>query len=84
MSSRIFQWAATGTFDQQAGGVPSISGCWETCSSRLDFVAGIGADVLSLRDELGDGPPARKITAFSAAGFGMTMTTQLPPEGAAD
>ncbi|MGC7152895.1 hypothetical protein [Paenarthrobacter ureafaciens] len=28
-------------------------------------------------DELGDGPPSRKITAFSAAGFG--LTTQLPP-----
>ncbi|MDF2049538.1 hypothetical protein [Arthrobacter sp. Cr_A7] len=30
----------------------------------------------------GDGPPSRRITAFSAAGFG--LTTQLPPERAAD
>jgi hypothetical protein len=38
--------------------------------------------MLRLLDELGDGPPSRKITAFSAAGFG--LTTQLPPERAAD
>ncbi|MET3812395.1 ATP-binding protein [Arthrobacter sp. UYEF3] len=46
------------------------------------FLAGIGDDMLRLRDELGDGHPARKITAFSAAGFG--LTTHLPPERAAD
>ncbi|WCI08982.1 ATP-binding protein [Arthrobacter sp. OVS8] len=40
------------------------------------FLAKIGDDMLRLLDELGDGPPARKITAFSAAGFG--LTTQLP------
>ena len=46
------------------------------------FLAGVGDDMLRLLDELGDGPPSRKITAFSAAGFG--LTTQLPPERAAD
>jgi hypothetical protein len=43
------------------------------------FLARIGDDMLRLLDELGDRPPARKITAFSAAGFG--LTTQLPPKG---
>ncbi|WP_026550375.1 ATP-binding protein [Arthrobacter sp. Br18] len=42
------------------------------------FLARIGDDMLRLTDELGDGPPARKITAFSAAGFG--LTTQIPQE----
>jgi hypothetical protein len=46
------------------------------------FLAGVGDDMLALVEELGDGPPARKITAFSAAGFG--LTTQIPPERAAD
>ncbi|QOT18584.1 AAA family ATPase [Paenarthrobacter sp. YJN-5] len=46
------------------------------------FLGGIGDDMLRLLDELGDGPPSRKITAFSAAGFG--LTTQLPPERAND
>jgi hypothetical protein len=46
------------------------------------FLAGVGDDMLRLLDELGDGPPSRKITAFSAAGFG--LTTQLPPERAVD
>lgn len=46
------------------------------------FLARIGDDMLRLADELGDGPPSRKITAFSAAGFG--LTTQLPPERMAD
>ena len=46
------------------------------------FLAGIGQDMLGLLEELGDGPPARKITAFSAAGFG--LTTQLPPERTLD
>ncbi|MFC8039697.1 AAA family ATPase [Paenarthrobacter sp. NPDC057355] len=46
------------------------------------FLARIGDDMLRLVDELGDGPPTRKITAFSAAGFG--LTTQLPPERAVD
>lgn len=46
------------------------------------FLAGIGDDMLRFLDELGDGPPSRKITAFSAAGFG--LTTQLPPERAND
>ncbi|MDJ0358462.1 ATP-binding protein [Paenarthrobacter sp. PH39-S1] len=46
------------------------------------FFAGIGDDMLGFVEELGDGPPARKITAFSAAGFG--LTTQLPPERTAD
>ncbi|UUL75672.1 ATP-binding protein [Pseudarthrobacter sp. Fe7] len=46
------------------------------------FLAGVGDDMLRLLDEFGDGPPSRKITAFSAAGFG--VTTQLPPERAAD
>lgn len=42
------------------------------------FLAKIGDDMLRLLDELGDGPPSRKITAFSAAGFG--LTTELPRE----
>lgn len=42
------------------------------------FLAKVGDDMLRLLDELGDGPPARKITAFSAAGFG--VTTQPAPE----
>nr|WP_237740654.1 ATP-binding protein [Arthrobacter crystallopoietes] len=42
------------------------------------FLARIGDDMLRLLDELGDGPPTRKITGFSAAGFG--LTTQLPRE----
>lgn len=42
------------------------------------FLAKTGDDMLRLLDELGDGPPTRKITAFSAAGFG--LTTQLPAE----
>jgi hypothetical protein len=42
----------------------------------------VGDDMLALVEELGDGPPARKITAFSAAGFG--LTTQLPPERSVD
>jgi hypothetical protein len=46
------------------------------------FLARIGDDMLRLAHELGDGPPSRKITAFSAAGFG--LTTQLPPERMAD
>src|SRR6478609_10014127 len=46
------------------------------------FLAGIGDDMLRLVEELGDGPPTRKITAFSAAGFG--LTTQLPQERSAD
>lgn len=46
------------------------------------FLAGIGDDMLRLLDELGGGPPSRRITAFSAAGFG--LTTQLPPERAMD
>jgi hypothetical protein len=46
------------------------------------FLARVGDDMLRLLEELGDGPPARKITAFSAAGFG--LTTQLPPERAVD
>ncbi len=46
------------------------------------FLARIGDDMLRLLDELGDGPPTRKITAFSAAGFG--LTTQLPQERVPD
>lgn len=46
------------------------------------FLAKIGDDMLRLLDEVGDGPPARKITAFSAAGFG--LTTQLPRERVPD
>ena len=46
------------------------------------FLARIGDDMLRLLDELGDGPPTRKITAFSAAGFG--LTTQLPLERVPD
>jgi hypothetical protein len=46
------------------------------------FLAKIGDDMLRLLDELGDGPPTRKITAFSAAGFG--LTTQLPQERVPD
>jgi hypothetical protein len=46
------------------------------------FLAKAGDDMLRLLDELGDGPPARKITAFSAAGFG--LTTQLPQERVPD
>ena len=47
-----------------------------------DFLAGVGDDMLRIIDELGDGPPSRRITAFSAAGFG--LTTQLPPERTVD
>lgn len=46
------------------------------------FLARVGDDMLRLLDELGDGPPSRKITAFSATGFG--LTTQLPPERSLD
>lgn len=46
------------------------------------FLARIGDDMLRLLEELGDGPPTRKITAFSAAGFG--LTTQLPQERVPD
>lgn len=46
------------------------------------FLARIGDDMLRLVDEFGDGPPTRKITAFSAAGFG--LTTQLPQERVPD
>lgn len=46
------------------------------------FLARIGDDMLRLIDEFGDGPPTRKITAFSAAGFG--LTTQLPQERVPD
>ncbi|MFK0039812.1 AAA family ATPase [Paenarthrobacter sp. NPDC090517] len=46
------------------------------------FLAGVGDDMLRLLDEFGDRPPSRKITAFSAAGFG--LTTQLPPERSLD
>ena len=42
------------------------------------FLARIGDDMLRILDELGDGPPTRKITGFSAAGF--WLTTQLPLE----
>ena len=34
--------------------------------------------MIAHRDELGDGPPMRRITALIAAGFGVTK--QLPPE----
>ncbi|WP_258061141.1 ATP-binding protein [Arthrobacter sp. 4R501] len=47
-------------------------------TANHSFLAKIGDDMLWLVDELGDGPPTRKITAFSAAGFG--LTTQLPQE----
>lgn len=46
------------------------------------FLAGIGNDMLRQLDELGDGPPSRKVTGFSAAGFG--LTTQLPPQRDSD
>lgn len=46
------------------------------------FLAGVGDDMLRLVEELGDGPPTRKTTAFSAAGFG--LTTRLPRERTAD
>lgn len=46
------------------------------------FLARVGDDMLRLSDELGGGPPTRRITAFSAAGFG--LTTQLPPERSPD
>lgn len=46
------------------------------------FLAGVGDDMSRLLNELGDGPPSRKVTAFSAAGFG--LTTQLPPEPSKD
>ena len=42
------------------------------------FLARIGDDMLRLLDEFGDGPPTRKLTGFSSAGFG--VTTQLPQE----
>jgi hypothetical protein len=46
------------------------------------FLAGISDDMLRLVGELGGGPPTRIITAFSAAGLG--LTTQLPQERTAD
>jgi len=47
-------------------------------TSTDGFLARIADSARVINDELGDGPPSRKITAFVAAGFG--VTTQLPPE----
>jgi len=47
-------------------------------TSTDGFLARIADAMSAINDELGAGPPARKITAFVAAGFG--VTTQLPPE----
>lgn len=46
------------------------------------FMGRIGESMRRLRDELGDGPPSRRITAVAAAGF--SVTTQLPPEKQVD
>ncbi|UFS57512.1 ATP-binding protein [Subtercola endophyticus] len=46
------------------------------------FVARIGAAMGRLCDDLGDGPPSRRITGVAAAGF--SITTQLPPESQVD
>lgn len=43
------------------------------------FLAGIGDDMLRRLDELGDGPPSRKITALSAACFGLTTHPRNGP-----
>lgn len=47
-------------------------------TSTSGFLARIADSMRVINDELGTGPPSRKITAFVAAGFG--VTTQLPPE----
>ncbi|MEA9987021.1 ATP-binding protein [Subtercola sp. RTI3] len=46
------------------------------------FVGRIGESMLRLCQELGDGPPTRRISGFAAAGF--SVTTQLPPEKQVD
>lgn len=48
----------------------------ETATSGL--MARLAASMNRHLEKLGDGPPSRRITAFVAAGFG--LTTQLPPE----
>ena len=52
---------------------------WAVISQTANpgFLARIGDDMLRILDELGDGPPTRRITAFSAAGFGLTRNLQL-------
>ena len=47
-------------------------------TSTAGFLARIADSALLIDEELGDGPPPRKILAFTAAGFG--VTTQLPRE----
>ncbi|WP_245933421.1 ATP-binding protein [Arthrobacter livingstonensis] len=47
-------------------------------TSTDGFLTRLADAALLLDDELGDGPPSRKVLAFTAAGFG--VTTQLPQE----
>ncbi|WP_411730691.1 ATP-binding protein [Paeniglutamicibacter sp.] len=47
-------------------------------TSTAGFLARIADSAVLIDEELGDGPPPRKILAFTAAGFG--VTTQLPRE----
>jgi len=47
-------------------------------TSTPGFLARIADAALLIDQELGDGPPARKVIAFVAGGIG--VTTQLPPE----
>lgn len=47
-------------------------------TATAGFLARIADAMRAINEELGDGPPTRKITAFIAAGFG--ITTALAPE----
>lgn len=47
-------------------------------TATAGFLARIADSMRVINEELGDGPPTRKITAFIAAGFG--ITTSLAPE----
>lgn len=53
---------------------------WAVISETANpgFMGRIGEAMRQLAEELGDGPPVRRITAVAAAGF--SVTTQLPPE----
>ncbi len=57
---------------------------WAVISETANgtFMGRIGESMRRLAEELGDGPPHRKITAITVAGFG--ITTQLPPERQVD
>lgn len=46
-------------------------------TATAGFMGRVGNAMRGLADELGDGPHGRRVTAVTAAGFG--ITTQLPP-----